>query len=182
MTVLHTFDAGRPEQAPDRTDDPEAIAVALRPHGVRFERWPTVDLPEGADPATVLEAYAEDVARIRAEGGYATADCISLAPDHPDRDAIRARFLAEHRHTEDEVRFFVRGAGEFYLHLAGRVFALRCERGDLLSVPDGTPHWFDTGPAPSLTAIRIFTDPSGWTAEYTGSDIATRFPTMDDLA
>ena len=36
---------------------------------------------------------------------------------------------------EDEIRFFVQGAGTFYLHLGDEVVAVLCEAGDLLSVP-----------------------------------------------
>ncbi len=69
-----------------------------------------------------------------------------LTPDHPQKEAIRAKFLAEHTHDEDEVRFFHEGAGNFVLHVNGKVYDARCERGDLISVPAGTLHWFDAGP------------------------------------
>jgi len=48
--------------------------------------------------------------------------------------------------------------------------------GDLTSVPDATPHWFDMGPEPDFTAIRFFTEADGWIGHFTGSDIAQRFP------
>ena len=40
-----------------RTEDAAAIAGALGGIGVRFERWPVADLPEGASAEAVLEAY-----------------------------------------------------------------------------------------------------------------------------
>ncbi len=46
-------------------------------------------------------------------------------------------------------------------------------------MPDGTRHWFDMGPAPHFVAIRLFTNPAGWVAEMTGSDIARRFARLD---
>ncbi|HSO84145.1 MAG TPA: cupin, partial [Thiocapsa sp.] len=81
--------------------------------------------------------------------------------------------------TEFEVRFFVEGSGLFYLHTNGRVYAVICEQGDLISVPDSTTHWFDMGPRPHFTAIRFFTNPEGWVANFTGSDIASRFPRFE---
>jgi 1,2-dihydroxy-3-keto-5-methylthiopentene dioxygenase len=51
-----------------------------------------------------------------------------------------------------------------------------CTRGDLISVPAGMKHWFDMGPRPNFTAIRLFVNPDGWVARFTGSDIAERFP------
>jgi 1,2-dihydroxy-3-keto-5-methylthiopentene dioxygenase len=53
-----------------------------------------------------------------------------------------------------------------------------CERGDLISVPAGTRHWFDMGPAPRFTAIRLFTTPAGWVANFTGEPIARGFPSF----
>lgn len=153
------------------TAEGPAIAAALTGIGVRFERWPTREA--GAD---VLATYAEEVARLKAEGGYQVADVVSLSPDHPDRAALRGKFLAEHRHAEDEVRFFVEGEGLFTLHEGDRIFNLLCTRGDLISVPAGMRHWFDMGPAPHFTAIRLFTNPEGWVAQFTGDDIADRFP------
>jgi 1,2-dihydroxy-3-keto-5-methylthiopentene dioxygenase len=51
-----------------------------------------------------------------------------------------------------------------------------CCRGDLMSVPTGVKHWFDMGPNPSFTVIRIFTDPAGWVAQFTGDKIAALQP------
>ena len=92
------------------------------------------------------------------------------------KEAIRAKFLSEHTHTEDEVRFFHEGAGNFVLHVNGKVFDVHCRRGDLISVPANTTHWFDSGTEPHVTALRIFTDTTGWTPHYTGTDMADRFP------
>ncbi len=48
--------------------------------------------------------------------------------------------------------------------------------GDLIGVPAGTTHWFDMGPDPEFTAIRMFENTEGWTPVYTGDPIAARFP------
>ena len=55
---------------------------------------------------------------------------------------------------------------------------MTCEKDDLISVPTGTPHWFDMGDSPSFTCIRLFDSEEGWVANYTGSDIAKSFPTL----
>ena len=54
-----------------------------------------------------------------------------------------------------------------------------CEKDDLISVPAGTRHWFDMGPEPYFVAIRVFTNPAGWVANFTGSDIAAQFPRLE---
>ena len=70
------------------------------------------------------------------------------------------------------------GAGNFVLHLNGKIYDARCEKGDLISVPAGTKHWFDAGEKPSFVAVRVFTDTSGWVAHFTGDDISNRFPAV----
>jgi 1,2-dihydroxy-3-keto-5-methylthiopentene dioxygenase len=158
------------------TTDGTAIAAALAEIGVTFERWPTRPLPDPTDSAAVLAAYAPEIARLKAKGGYASIDVVTATPDHPDRDAMRQKFLAEHTHAEDEVRFFVRGAGLFTLHADARVWNVECREGDLMSVPAGMTHWFDMGPRPDFTAIRMFVNPDGWVARFTGDTIHERFP------
>ena len=113
---------------------------------------------------------------LKSGGGYRTVDVVSVAPDHPDRATMRTKFLSEHTHAEDEVRFFVGGEGLFTLHHDGRVFDVLCTAGDLMSVPAGMKHWFDMGSAPHFTAIRLFVNPDGWVAAFTGDDISDRFP------
>ena len=103
-------------------------------------------------------------------------DVIRLTADNPQKDAIRAKFLSEHIHTEDEVRFFHEGAGNFVMHVDGKIYDAHCTQGDLISVPANTKHWFDAGAIPNVTALRVFTDTTGWTPHYTGSDIAARIP------
>ena len=114
------------------------------------------------------------------ENGFQSVDVVSLNPDHPDKAVLRAKFLNEHTHSEFEVRFFVEGQGLFYLHLGDQVYTVLCEQGDLISVPAGATHWFDMGANPHFKAIRLFTNPEGWVANFTGSDIANRFPKLQN--
>ena len=158
------------------TAESDEIAAWLAEISVTFERWPTLDLPADADGDTILAFYAPEIARLKARGGYEAIDVVSVAPDHPDRAAMRTKFLSEHTHAEDEVRFFVRGEALFTLHAADRVWNVLCGEGDLMSVPAGMTHWFDMGASPNFTAIRMFVNPDGWVAAFTGSDIAERFP------
>lgn len=177
MTTLRTFSETDPARPVATTTDGGEITSALAKLGIKFERWPAHAAPgEDADQESILAAYKAEIERLKAEGGYQTADVIRVKPDHPEREALRKKFLDEHTHAEDEVRFFVEGSGAFYLHLDGQVHQLVCEKDDLLSVPAGTRHWFDMGPTPRLTCIRIFTNPEGWVAQFTGDTIASRFP------
>ena len=176
MSAIRVFREYEPATTVAWSDDTAEIRSLLAGVGVRFETWHSdVRLPAGASQEAVLAAYRADIDRLMLEGGYTTVDVISMTPDHPDRATMRTKFLDEHTHSEDEVRFFVSGEGLFSLHIGHKVYEVHCTRGDLLGVPDGTRHWFDMGPHPSFTAIRLFTNPAGWVAAMTGSDIAKRF-------
>jgi 1,2-dihydroxy-3-keto-5-methylthiopentene dioxygenase len=176
-TVLRIFDENDGAAPLRETTDGDEIARELAAVGVRFERW-SADRPIAfdADHAEILRAYASSVERVQRDGGYATVDVLHLAKGTPDTGPIRRKFLDEHAHTEDEVRFFVAGSGSFYLRLAGHVYQAICVRGDLISVPAGTRHWFDMGPDPEFTAIRWFNNQTGWVPQFTGDAIAARFP------
>ncbi len=177
MSRLRIFANDDPRTPQLETSDPDRIAAALAPIGVDFQRWEaSAPVAAGDPPEKILEAYRADIDRLVAERGFQSVDVVSIAPDNPQREQMRRKFLDEHFHKEDEVRFFVDGSGLFTLHVDGKVYEVLCKKGDLISVPDGTTHWFDMGPEPSFVAIRFFTDPEGWVGHFTGSDIATRFP------
>jgi len=177
MSRLRIFEDTDPTTPHVNTRDHAQMAAELAKIGVRFEQWQAAQpIAPGAAPDAVLAAYRSDVDRLIAENGFKTVDVVSIAPDHPDRTMMRTRFLDEHFHKEDEVRFFVAGAGQFTLHVADKVYEILCETGDLIGVPDGTTHWFDMGARPQFVAIRFFTEPDGWIGHFTGSDIAQRFP------
>ena len=180
MSVLTIAPDQHPEQTQTFTDYAE-ISSRLAEHGVRFERWQAnALLTKDATQAEVIAAYQADIERLMQENGFQSVDVVSLNPDHPDKTTLRAKFLNEHTHSEFEVRFFVEGQGLFSLHLGDQVYTVLCEQGDLISVPAGATHWFDMGANPHFKAIRLFTNPEGWVANFTGSDIAKRFPTLEN--
>lgn len=181
MSQLTVYPENRPDQPELQTDDFDSIRSLLHAAGIRFQRWRADrELPADADSDSILAAYRGEIDRLVSEAGYRSYDVVSMNPDHPQKAALREKFLAEHRHGEDEVRFFVRGSGLFVLHLDDKVYALLCETDDLISVPANTRHWFDMGPNPQFTAIRLFNNPDGWVAQFTGDDIASRFPLLEN--
>ncbi len=158
------------------------IANKLAEIGVLFERWePKISLEETDGEEKVMEAFREDIDRLMKEYGFQSCDVVSLTPDNPKKEELRKKFLDEHTHSDFEVRYFVYGDGVFYLHPNDKVYIVHCEGGDLISVPPNTPHWFDMGENPNFKCIRLFTTPDGWVADYTGSDIAKRFPKYEGV-
>jgi 1,2-dihydroxy-3-keto-5-methylthiopentene dioxygenase len=186
MSLLITWHDDDPSTVVRQTADPEEISAAMQRIGCRFERREILPVvTAGTAPDAVLDVYRDVVDTLVAEEGFVTVDVAGIHPsDDPGwpeaAQAIRGKFIDEHTHgDDDEVRFMIRGAGVFFLHIQDQVHAVYSAAGDLLGVPQGTTHWFDTGPVPDFTAIRFFHDPQGWVGIPTGSDISGRFPDFD---
>ncbi|WP_343748469.1 cupin [Fluviicola sp.] len=158
--------------------DPQKIRQFMNDRGIFFDQWQAdVVFEDTANQEEILKAYESSLTPFMHSGGYQTADVITINKLTENYEAIRAKFLSEHTHSEDEIRFFVDGEGLFWFNLETEpVFNLLCEKGDLISVPQGTKHWFDAGESdPFVKAIRIFIDMSGWVPEYTHSKLEERF-------
>ncbi|MGH8164555.1 MAG: cupin, partial [Rhodanobacteraceae bacterium] len=122
-SLLRVYDEGDGSRALHETTVGDEIARALHEIGVRFERWiADAHLPAGADQDVVVAAYRTSVERLKRECGYQSVDVIRLERGTPNTEPIRQKFLSEHQHAEDEVRFFVEGRGAFYLRAAGKVY------------------------------------------------------------
>ncbi len=168
-----------PDQNKSITDVNE-IRTFLNERGVFFEQWEAaVEFDETADQATVLKAYEHALKPYMEMNGYKTADVININSQTPNYEAVRNKFLSEHIHTEDEVRFFVDGKGFFWFNLDNGndpIFNVMCEAGDLISVPANTKHWFDAGKEnPQVKAIRVFIDQTGWVPHYTESGVDANY-------
>ena len=180
MSRLRIFTENDPSHPRLTTSDHAEMAKELGKIGVAFEQWQaSAPVAPGDAPEKIMDAYRADIDRLVAQHGFKTVDVVSIAPDNPQREAMRTKFLDEHFHKEDEVRFFVAGSGLFTLHVNDEVYEVKCEQGDLIAVPDSTKHWFDMGPEPSFIAIRFFTEPDGWVGHFTGTTLAQQFPRYD---
>ncbi len=181
MSLLTIYSDNQPNQGSRYTDFAE-IERELAAIDVKFERWTAnCELSADDDQATVIGAYQDSIDKLKQQYGFQSVDVINLSQDHPQKAEFRQKFLAEHIHEDFEVRFFIDGCGLFYLHIGDKVYAVLCEKGDLISVPANTTHWFDMGANPSFKCIRLFTTPEGWVAKFTGSEIALSFPTLDEI-
>ncbi len=110
MTIYSDKDASQHQW---HSTDAAEIAQQLNAKGVRFERW-AADRDLGHDPAPEAVNRGVSACDRQAGGGKRLPELgrISLRADNPAERALRAKFLNEHTHGEDEVRFFVvkRGA------------------------------------------------------------------------
>lgn len=164
-----------------RTSDQKEMAILLNGIGVRFEQWEASQpLSPTATEEEIKQAYQTDIEKVQREGGFQFVDVLRMVPDHPKKVELRNKYLNEHSHTEDEVRFFVEGSATFFLHVEGKVYAVTCEKGDLMSIPPFYRHFFDMGSDPCFTAIRFFTRTDGWIAHFTGDPISQHFVKVNE--
>jgi len=160
-----------------RIEGSEAIGEFLKPFGIWHERWQLEERVSPDAPAdAILEAYKPEIDRLKAQGGYVTADVMQVTPETPNLDAMMEKFKSEHTHAEDEVRFILKGAGLFHIHPDnGPVFAIQVEAGDLINVPLGIKHWFNLCGDKTIRAIRLFQNPAGWTPVYVPEPVSGKY-------
>ncbi|MBQ4859738.1 acireductone dioxygenase [Pseudoalteromonas sp. MMG007] len=179
MSQLTIYADNNPKNVLTSTEYADEIAAQLALVNVRFEQWQAnAQINESTTNEQIIDAYKNDIARLKEQNGYQTVDVISLTKGNPAAPQMREKFLFEHTHSEDEVRFFVKGQGLFCLHIGTKIYQVLCQKGDLISVPTLTPHWFDMGSDPEFTAIRLFNNTEGWVAKSTESQIAKDFPLL----
>ena len=156
-----------------RLTDPSEIKAHLAEIDIDYERWENIkEVSADATDAEILEAFSDEIEKLKASGGYVTADVINVVPTTPGLDEMLNKFNKEHWHDEDEVRFIVKGHGLFHIAPKGSdVVSIEMEAGDLIRVPRGTLHWFDLCGDRTVRAIRLFQDSTGWTPHYTGSGV-----------
>lgn len=113
------------------------------------------------------EAYQRPLDALAAEHGYVHQDEVALRPDTPKLEEICAKFLDEHLHEEDEVRFVLEGAGVFEIRSREDAWMrVLVEPGDLIVVPKERYHRFYLTDAKTIRCARLFQDVSGWIPHY----------------
>lgn len=178
LSVYHVSTPELPNKVLTHFDD---IVSTLAEQGVHFDRWQAAaPIQSGASQDEVINAYRGQIDQLMTERGYTNVDVISLNSDHPQKAELRAELLREHCYGDDEVRFFVVGHGLYSVHIDDYVYAVLCEKNDLIVVPAGMAHWFDMGEHPHFMAIGLFNNLEGRVAKLTGEDIASRFPGLED--
>lgn len=157
--------------------DFKSVQNILKVHGVALEQWKaTTLLSDTSTQDEILDAYAHELKPFMSKNGYKAADVINVHPLTENIQVIRVKFMKEHTHSDDEVRFFVDGEGKFWFNLdTGEVLCLTCVAGDFISVPKNFKHWFDLHPKYNVKAIRIFSNTDGWLPVYTNSGIDSKY-------
>ncbi|MFZ4084911.1 MAG: 1,2-dihydroxy-3-keto-5-methylthiopentene dioxygenase [Vampirovibrionia bacterium] len=175
MTLLKIFDEAA--NLICESEDLEFIQNSLGSSGVSIEHWDSPPVEDFSD-AEVLKFYENEIEKIKNNYGFKAVDLMSVNPELVHREdfpVIRNKFLKEHTHADDEVRYFISGSGLFTIHHLDRVYSILCSAGDFIRVPANTWHWFDMGLMPQFKCLRFFSDESGWIPCYHEESISHRF-------
>src|SRR3954451_14408505 len=116
MTLLTVWNATEPAQPELETTDPERIREVLAGLGARFSRWEVKPLPENPSQNQVLDIYRKEIDGVLDAEGYTLDHHVEMERgEGPEWEetvrTARSKFLSEHRHDDDEDRYFASGSG-----------------------------------------------------------------------
>jgi len=175
LSVYHVSSPDLPNKVLTHFDD---ITATLAEQGVGFARWQAATkLQPGASDEELVAAYQGPIDQLMTERSYLG---VQVSSEQQQLAEPHAEFLQEQHFDEDLVRFFVAGRGLFNLHIDDYVYAVLCEKNDLILVPAGTRHWFDRGERPHFVAIGLFSTALEPLAHITPGGIAEHFPRLED--
>ena len=165
-----------PNKVLNHADD---IASTLAAVGIDYRQ---VELPAelrpGCEQAEFDAACGLWLQALMSMEGHVQQELFNLQRNHPQKLELRARHLDEQAQQSVSAWLFIGGFAQLSLHLDGYVYVLQGERGDLLTLPAGTRHWFDLGEEPHVLALRL--SASDEAPERTGEAIASRFARLGD--
>ncbi|MDF3819443.1 cupin domain-containing protein [Leptospira sp. 96542] len=122
-----------------------------------------LDDAEKSEVLSGLEYRFED---LKKNHGYKACDLVVLHDEVPGINDMLAKFDKLHIHTDEEVRYIIDGSGIFGFIIGGEKFEVHVGKGDFLSIPANTNHWFTLDEKLKIKAVRYFKDNSGWTPVY----------------
>lgn len=160
----------------ERISGEDNVRQFLADYDVLYEHWDTSKLPAhlfekfvltDEEKTELLSTYDTEIKDLAQRRGYKTWDIVTLSEATPDLDALLKKFENIHTHTEDEVRAITAGKGIFIIKGSDEVgyFDVELEAGDVISVPEGYPHFFTLMDNRQIVAVRLFIEPAGWIAE-----------------
>lgn len=147
----------------------------LEKQGVLYEHWDINKLPESlqekfilddAEKEEILTTYKSEIEDLAERRGYRSWDVVALSDATPNLEELLKKFEQVHTHTEDEVRAITAGHGIFIIKGDEETgyFDVELEAGDVISVPEGNPHFFTLMDDRQVVAVRLFIETEGWVA------------------
>lgn len=165
------------------SDDVNKFSEELSEVGVRFEQWSTLSLLPNTPiiEDDVLKMFSHEINQVKDKFGYTQVDVATMKPNDAFSISVRGRYLSEHTHEEDEVRFFLAGKVLVYLHINQKIHILECMKGDFIIIPAGIRHWMDIGPKPNFSVIRWFNSKKAFVNDFTSGFVAEATPRWETI-
>lgn len=158
-----------------RIEDEQEVLSFLNNQNVLYEHWDMSKLPvelkekfvlSDEEKQQILATYDAEIKDLASRRGYQIWDVITLSEATPNLEELLQKFEAVHTHTEDEIRAITAGKGIFIIKGSEEVgyFDVELEAGDVISVPESTPHFFTLMDNRKIVAVRLFIEKEGWIA------------------
>ncbi|WP_026675745.1 1,2-dihydroxy-3-keto-5-methylthiopentene dioxygenase [Alkalihalobacterium bogoriense] len=153
----------------------ENVGAFLESQGVLYEHWDMDKLPDplkekftlsDAEKQEILKAFDTEIRSLAERRNYGNWDIVALSDATPNLEDLLKKFEQVHTHTDDEVRAITAGHGIFIVKGNDNLgyFDIELEAGDVISVPEHTPHFFTLMDDRQVVAVRLFIDTDGWVA------------------
>lgn len=130
------------------------------------------DILSPAQKEQILVSFDHHFEMLKRTAGYKWRELTVLHPGSPYLYALIAQYDRCHIHTDDEGLYILAGECIFGFVLPdGSQVELILQPQDYINVPAGTEHWSCPTASLDLKAVRYFTTASGWTPQYTNTQI-----------
>ena len=176
MSILSVFQCSSPQLPYKVLTHHDDIVATLAEHGVRFAHQ---SLPWSIRPGNAQQQVCDEAGEwidgLMAEHGATSWTLLDCKEELPDAGGWRE----EHVHDALEVFAVMAGRAQISLRVGDQVFAVLCERGDILHVPAEIRRWIDLGDRPFCLALRL--TGNGQPAKFTGDDLCRELPGMAEL-
>jgi 1,2-dihydroxy-3-keto-5-methylthiopentene dioxygenase len=160
----------------ERISGEDQVRAFLTDQGVLYEHWDAGKLADSLkdkfvlsdeEKQQILQTYDSEIRDLAQRRDYQTWDIVALSEATPNLEELLKKFEEVHTHTEDEVRAITAGRGIFIIKGNDEVgyFDVELQAGDVISVPEGQPHFFTLMENRQIVAVRLFIEKEGWVAQ-----------------
>ena len=123
----------------------------------------------------ILVSADKHFEELKRRAGYQWRELTLLHPGSPYLYALISQFDRCHIHEDNEALYILAGECIFgFVRPDGSQVELILQPQEYINVPAGVEHWFCPTALLHLKAVRYFTTTSGWTPQYTETEIRFR--------
>lgn len=124
------------------------------------------EYPAKAVPWDPKDVQEPALATVRRQRGYNYADIITCSEEClPDYKNKLKAFFTEHIHSDEEVRYILKGSGYFDVRDNGdKWIRIKMDEGDMIVLPEGIYHRFTMDAKNFTHAMRLFKGNPVWVA------------------